>query len=66
MSFCFEFQGIACSGFTFYIQLWSTQKKGPVFVTMFDPLAGIMAAMLAYFMFGENIYIGRYIICIYN
>jgi hypothetical protein len=62
LSFCFEFQGIACSGFTFYVQLWCTQKKGPVFVTMFDPLAAIMAAMLAYFMFGENLYIGRYII----
>lgn len=60
LSFCFQFQGIACSGFTFYVQLWCTQKKGPVFVTMFDPLATIMAAMLAYFMFGENLYIGRY------
>ena len=33
---------------------------------MFDPLAAILAAMLAYFMFGENLYIGRYIICIIN
>ncbi|XP_066385497.1 WAT1-related protein At3g18200-like [Miscanthus floridulus] len=43
------------------VQLWCTQKKGPVFVTMFDPLQAIMAAMLAYFMFGENLYIGSII-----
>ncbi|KXG40121.1 hypothetical protein SORBI_3001G494700 [Sorghum bicolor] len=58
---CVVYSGIACSGFTFYVQLWCTQRKGPVFVTMFDPLAAIMAAMLAYFMFGENLYIGSII-----
>jgi hypothetical protein len=42
------------------VQLWCTEKKGPVFVTMFNPLSTIMVAILAYFIFGENLYVGRY------
>jgi drug/metabolite transporter (DMT)-like permease len=62
------FQGIACSGFAVYAQLWCTEKKGPVFVTMFSPLSTIMVAVLAYFIFGENLYVGRYVIemCVLN
>lgn len=54
------YQGIACSGFTVFAQLWCTEKKGPVFVTMFNPVSTIMVAILAYFIFGENLYVGRY------
>ena len=53
-------QGLACNGFTVFVQLWCTEKKGPVFVTMFNPLSTIMVAILAYFIFGENLYVGRY------
>jgi drug/metabolite transporter (DMT)-like permease len=58
---CVVLQGIACSGFTVFAQLWCTEKKGPVFVTMFNPLSTIMVAILAYFIFGENLYVGRYV-----
>jgi len=27
---------------------------------MFNPLSTIMVAILAYFIFGENLYVGRY------
>ena len=47
---------MACSGFTVFAQLWCTERKGPVFVTMFNPLSTIMVAILAYFIFGENLY----------
>jgi hypothetical protein len=52
-------QGLACNGFTVFVQLWCTEKKGPVFVTMFNPLSTIMVAILAYFIFGQNLYCGR-------
>jgi drug/metabolite transporter (DMT)-like permease len=54
------YSGLACNGFTVFVQLWCTEKKGPVFVTMFNPLSTIMVAILAYFIFGENLYVGRY------
>uniref|UniRef100_A0ACD5WU83 Uncharacterized protein n=1 Tax=Avena sativa TaxID=4498 RepID=A0ACD5WU83_AVESA len=58
---CIIYSGIACSGFTVFAQLWCTEKKGPVFVTMFNPLSTIMVAILAYFIFGENLYVGSII-----
>ena len=58
---CIVYSGIACNGFTVFVQLWCTEKKGPVFVTMFNPLSTIMVAILAYFIFGENLYVGRYV-----
>uniref|UniRef100_A0ACD5TUN6 Uncharacterized protein n=1 Tax=Avena sativa TaxID=4498 RepID=A0ACD5TUN6_AVESA len=58
---CIIYSGIACSGFTVFAQLWCTEKKGPVFVTMFNPLCTIMVAILAYIIFGENLYVGSII-----
>ncbi|KAL6648794.1 hypothetical protein ACP70R_013018 [Stipagrostis hirtigluma subsp. patula] len=55
------YSGLACNGFTVLVQLWCTEKKGPVFVTMFNPLSTIMVAILAYFIFGENLYVGSII-----
>ncbi|KAE8814165.1 Auxin-induced protein 5NG4 [Hordeum vulgare] len=54
-------QGIACSGFTVFAQVWCTEKKGPVFVTMFNPVSTIMVSILAYFIFGESLYVGSII-----
>jgi hypothetical protein len=44
---------------TVVIQLWCNREKGPVFVAMFNPLLTVMVALLAYFVFGENLYVGR-------
>ncbi|XAR57402.1 hypothetical protein NMG60_11025534 [Bertholletia excelsa] len=52
------FGGIVISGIVIFIQLWCTEEKGPVFVTMFNPLSTIMVALLAYFVFGEKLYMG--------
>ncbi|PKU78876.1 WAT1-related protein At2g39510-like [Dendrobium catenatum] len=53
--------GIVCSGIIIFIQLWCTKEKGPVFVTMFNPLSTILVALLAYFVFGERLFIGSII-----
>ncbi|XP_072955267.1 WAT1-related protein At5g07050-like [Typha angustifolia] len=55
------YSGIVCSGLIIFIQLWCTEEKGPVFVTMFNPLSTIMVALLAYFIFGEKLYTGSII-----
>ncbi|GFY84957.1 hypothetical protein Acr_03g0017310 [Actinidia rufa] len=51
-------QGVVMSGLVIFIQLWCTEEKGPVFVTMFNPLSTILVAVLAYFIFGERLYMG--------
>lgn len=53
------FQGIAGNGLNIIIQLWCIKKKGPVFVSMFNPLLTVMVAILAYFVLGENLFVGR-------
>ncbi|MED6131588.1 hypothetical protein PIB30_011191 [Stylosanthes scabra] len=53
--------GIVVSGLVIYVQLWCTEKKGPVFVTMTTPLCTIVVAILAYFVFGEKLYLGSII-----
>ncbi|CAL4931637.1 unnamed protein product [Urochloa decumbens] len=58
---CIVYTGIACNGLTVIIQLWCNKKKGPVFVTMFNPLLTVMVTILAYFIFGENLYVGSVI-----
>ncbi|XP_059447253.1 WAT1-related protein At5g07050-like [Corylus avellana] len=50
--------GVVVSGLIVFIQLWCTEKKGPVFVTMFNPLSTILVAILAYFVLGEKLYMG--------
>ncbi|KAL4357390.1 hypothetical protein HN51_028687 [Arachis hypogaea] len=53
--------GIVVSGLVIYVQLWCTEKKGPVFVTMTTPLCTVLVAILAYFVFGEKLYLGSMI-----
>lgn len=54
-----EWQGVTSCCLAVFIQLWCTKQKGPVFVTMFSPLSAIMTAILAYFLFGEKLHMGR-------
>nr|GLL43596.1 WAT1-related protein At4g08300-like [Ipomoea trifida] len=53
--------GVVISGIVVYIQLWCTEQKGPVFVTMFNPLSTILVAILSYFVLGEKLYTGSII-----
>ncbi|XP_019055423.1 PREDICTED: WAT1-related protein At4g08300-like isoform X2 [Nelumbo nucifera] len=53
------YAGVVCSGFIIFLQLWCTKQKGPVFVTMFNPLGTMLVAFAAYFVLGEKLHIGR-------
>ncbi|KAK4478187.1 hypothetical protein RD792_017474 [Penstemon davidsonii] len=50
--------GLFISGIVNLINLWCTEAKGPVFVTMFNPVSTILVAILAYFVLGEKLYVG--------
>ncbi|PKI68304.1 hypothetical protein CRG98_011299 [Punica granatum] len=53
--------GVVVSGLIIFIQLWCTEKKGPVFVTIFNPLGTILVAVLAYFILDEKLCTGSII-----
>ncbi|GKV19021.1 hypothetical protein SLEP1_g29321 [Rubroshorea leprosula] len=52
------YAGVVVSGLIIFIQLWVTEEKGPVFVTMFNPLTTLLVAVVAYFVLGEKLYTG--------
>ncbi|TXG72286.1 hypothetical protein EZV62_000872 [Acer yangbiense] len=53
--------GVVISGLIIFVQLWCTEEKGPVFVTMFNPFTTILVAGIAYFVLGEKLYLGSVI-----
>ncbi|XP_023548953.1 WAT1-related protein At4g08300-like isoform X2 [Cucurbita pepo subsp. pepo] len=55
---CIMYAGIVGSALVVYIQLWCTEKKGPVFATMYSPLGAVLVALLAYFVLGQRLYVG--------
>ncbi|KAG4970353.1 hypothetical protein JHK84_036447 [Glycine max] len=55
---CIFYAGVICGGFVIFGQFWTAEQKGPVFVSMFNPLGTILVAILAYFVFGEQLHTG--------
>lgn len=55
-----KWQGLVCSGLIIFVQLWCTEQKGPVFVTIFSPLGTVLVGFQAYFLLGERMHMGRY------
>ncbi|XP_058077976.1 WAT1-related protein At4g08300-like [Magnolia sinica] len=55
------YSGVVVSGLIYYVQLWCNKEKGPVFVSMFSPVAAILVAILAYFVLGEKLHTGSII-----
>ncbi|GFQ00697.1 wat1-related protein at4g08300 [Phtheirospermum japonicum] len=50
--------GVVISGMVMFAQLWCTEAKGPVFVTMFNPLTTLLVAFVSFFVLGEKLYAG--------
>ncbi|KAK4579079.1 hypothetical protein RGQ29_028950 [Quercus rubra] len=53
--------GVACSGFTIYIQGLIMKQNGSVFVTTFNPLSTILVAILGSFILSKIMYLGSVI-----
>ncbi|KAK9201527.1 hypothetical protein WN944_016731 [Citrus x changshan-huyou] len=51
-------QGAVSSCLNVFIPLWCIEQKGPVFVTIFNPLITVIVAIAAYFLVGEKLYTG--------
>ncbi|KAB5557310.1 hypothetical protein DKX38_008219 [Salix brachista] len=47
--------GIIVTGITYWLQIWAIEKKGPVFTSMFTPLALIITAICSAFLWKETL-----------
>ncbi|XP_058764603.1 uncharacterized protein LOC131638057 [Vicia villosa] len=60
--------GIVCSGIGYFLEGVIMKEKGPVFLTTFNPLCMVIAAVVSFFLFGEEILLGRaigaFILCL--
>ncbi|XP_076909792.1 WAT1-related protein At4g30420-like [Bidens hawaiensis] len=52
------YAGIVGSGITIFAQTWIIQKRGPVFLAMFNPLNTVIVAVFASIFLKEQIYLG--------
>ncbi|XP_076899102.1 WAT1-related protein At1g43650-like [Bidens hawaiensis] len=50
--------GVIVTALTYWLQLWSIEKRGPVFTSMFTPLALIITAIVSTFVWKETLYVG--------
>ncbi|KAJ6998189.1 hypothetical protein NC653_014403 [Populus alba x Populus x berolinensis] len=47
-------KGIVVTGITYWLQIWTIEKKGPVFTSMFTPFALIITAIFSAFLWKET------------
>ncbi|KAL7184394.1 hypothetical protein ACSBR2_026534 [Camellia fascicularis] len=50
--------GIVCTAAAFYLMSWCIQRKGPLYVSVFNPLLLIIVAILSWGLLEEKIYVG--------
>ncbi|KAL3572701.1 hypothetical protein D5086_026605 [Populus alba] len=50
--------GIIVTGISFWLQVWVIEKKGPLFTSMFTPLALIITAIFSAFLWQETLHWG--------
>ncbi|MFS7975058.1 putative EamA domain-containing protein [Helianthus anomalus] len=58
--------GVIVTAFTYWLQLWSIEKRGPVFTAMFTPLALIITAIVSAFLWKETLYLGRFVLIFFR
>ncbi|PON71528.1 Plant-drug/metabolite exporter [Parasponia andersonii] len=59
--FILLYSGLVASGMAFAIQIWVTDKSGPVFVPLYMPLQTLLVAILASIVLGEEFHLGSII-----
>lgn len=57
----FQIQGIVVAAISYYLQIWVIEKKGPVFLSMSMPLSLVFTMVIASFLLGEDVGLGRYV-----
>ncbi|OAY58456.1 WAT1-related protein At1g43650 [Manihot esculenta] len=50
--------GITVNGICYWLQVWTIEKKGPVFASMFTPLGLLLTAIFSVFLWRETLHLG--------
>ncbi|XP_051151077.1 WAT1-related protein At1g43650-like [Andrographis paniculata] len=56
--FSVAYCGVIVTGVCYWLQVWSVEKKGPLFTATFTPLALIITAILSAFLWNETLHLG--------
>ncbi|XP_019066845.1 WAT1-related protein At1g09380 isoform X3 [Solanum lycopersicum] len=52
------YNGTVCSSLALYLSSWCIERKGPLYVSMFNPLLLVIAAFLSWILLREKLYLG--------
>ncbi|KAK4378815.1 hypothetical protein RND71_000677 [Anisodus tanguticus] len=52
------YNGVVATSFTFFLSSWCIEKKGPLYVSMFNPLLLVISAFLSWTLLREKLYLG--------
>ncbi|OMO90486.1 Drug/metabolite transporter [Corchorus capsularis] len=52
--------GVIVTGITYWLQVWTIEKKGPVFTSIFTPFALVITAIFSVFLWRETLYWGSF------
>lgn len=52
------YNGTVCSSLALYLCSWCIERKGPLYVSMFNPLLLVIAAFLSWILLREKLYVG--------
>ncbi|KAK4339765.1 hypothetical protein RND71_041227 [Anisodus tanguticus] len=52
------YNGVVATSFTYFLSSWCIEKKGPLYVSMFNPLLLVISAFLSWTLLREKLYLG--------
>jgi drug/metabolite transporter (DMT)-like permease len=53
-------QGVIVTAISYYMQMWTIAKRGPVFLAMSMPLTMIFTIIISSLILGDAVSLGRY------
>jgi hypothetical protein len=54
-----DLQGLVASGSCLFLQFWSNQKSGPIFVAAYTPMQPIFSTFFGVLFLGDALFLGR-------
>ncbi|PHT68594.1 WAT1-related protein [Capsicum annuum] len=52
------YNGVVATSLTYFLSSWCIEKKGPLYVSMFNPLLLVISAFLSWILLREKLYLG--------
>jgi len=55
------FQGVIVTALSYYMQMWTIAKRGPVFLAMSMPLTFVFTIVISSSIIGDAVSLGRFV-----